>query len=284
MDSGMVAVLAAFCTWGLLPIYWKLLAYLPPLAIIMHRMLWSFVLLALLLLARRRLKETLLLLKGRRIRLAVILCSALLGFNWLLFTVAVNNGMIVQISLAYFMVPLLNMLSGILLFRERLLKLQWLAVGLMLCGVGVQVGVFGEAPWLSLGLGLSWAAYGAMHKAVRYPAIPGFFLETAAILPLLIAASFWLYPESSRIAPLGLFEALLLVGAGVATILPQIWFVFGAQRLNQTTLGLAQFIAPILFLFVGVVIYGEALSLAQKSSFSFIVAAMLLYSCSSLRR
>lgn len=284
IEPGLLAVLAAFCTWGLLPVYWKLLAHLPPLVIILHRMLWSFVLMGLLLLFRGELKNTFRLLREKRIALAVAFCSALLGFNWFLFTVAINSGVIVQISLAYFMVPILNMLNGVLFFQERLKPLQWAAVALVVCGVGTQVAFFGEVPWLALGLSVSWAAYGAAHKAVRYPAIPGFFLETAAILPIIAAVVFWSRPEGGSALFVSLSQSLLLVGSGIATILPQVWFVFGAQRLRQTTLGLAQFLAPTLFLLVGVLLYGETVSLAQRLGFGFIWAAMLLYSAASLRR
>ena len=284
-DPGAASVLAAFFIWGLLPIYWKSLSHVSPLVVIMHRMLWSFVLLSVLLLVQGRLKGACMLLRDKRVCLAVVLCSLLLGVNWLLFTVAVNSNMIVQVSLAYFMVPMLNMLNGILLFKERLSGMQWLAVALVVCGIGVQVVVFGEIPWLALGMSLSWAAYGGVHKAVRYPAMPGFFLETAALLPVLFAALMWLQPGSIGSSFTGgLPQGLLLAGGGLVTLVPQILFVFGAQRLRQTTLGLFQFLAPTLFLLVGVVLYGEHLSSAQQLSFAFIWGAMLLYSVSSLRQ
>ncbi|MDL2306572.1 EamA family transporter RarD [Desulfovibrio sp. OttesenSCG-928-C06] len=282
--AGLWAALGAFAIWGVLPLFWRSLDFIQPLVITLNRVVWSFFLLLILIIKAGKLKETISLLRHRRTALLVTACSLFLTANWLTFIWAVNNGHVVETSLGYFLNPLLNMLTGVLFFRERPAFLQWLAIGLAFIGVGVQIVIFGSIPWIALALGCTFAIYGALRKIETIDSMPGLFLETAVIFPFVSAVLLWFIINGDTSLTTSVTQTVHVALAGVFTTVPLILFAYSAQRLTLTTVGLIQYISPSMTLFIGVVIFGESITDGQMASFVMIWVALAIYSLESLRQ
>lgn len=281
--SGLQAALAAYVAWGLLPVYWKLLGGVPALEILSHRILWSLVFVALILLFQGRIKEAAAVFSKPRTVSMLVLSSLLIGGNWLLYIWAVNSGKVLETSLGYYINPLVSVLFGFIFFRERMKPIQWAAIGVATVGVLFQVIRYGRWPWVALGLALSFALYGLIRKQVRVEAIPGLFAETAF---LVIPAIIFIIHEG--IVSQGAFLAgslsrdIFLLGTGVVTSMPLLWFAFGARRLRLSTIGFMQYIAPTLTFILGTAVFHEPLDFPKIVTFICIWIALVLYSLGSL--
>jgi chloramphenicol-sensitive protein RarD len=280
---GLMSAIGAFAMWGVLPIYWKQLSFIEPALILVHRFFWSFVVLLALMFKAKKLRSTLALLKNKRHALLILLRSLILSFNWGLFIWAVSNNHIIDTSLGYFLNPLLNTLFGIIFFRERPDFLQKFAIFLAFTGVSVQIVMFGSVPVIGLGLALAFAAYGALRKKDDMPAIQGLFLETTLILPLVAVALIWFVLRGSIGFDRSIAAGFLIILAGPFTSIPMILFAYSAQRLDLTTVGLAQYISPTFTLLIGTFVYHEQFAQGQMVSFIFIWAALIIYSFESIR-
>lgn len=275
---GLLTALLAFCSWGLVPIYWKLLHSVSSMEILAHRLLWSFVFSALLLAIFRRWSEVRRLLRSRRQIGMAILSGAFICLNWYIFIWAVNSGYIVQTSLGYFMTPLVNILLGWLLFGERLRPVQWAAIGLAALGVLNLTFGYGAFPWIALSLCGSFAVYGLLRKTSRADSLPGLFLESAAILPFAVGYLLFLANSGASAFEFTLTPVpLLLIGGGVITALPLLWFAHAARNLKFSTLGLLQYLGPSISFLVGVFIYREPFTLQHLVTFGCIWAALAIY-------
>ncbi|MBX8521530.1 EamA family transporter RarD [Pseudomonas cichorii] len=285
---GYLLGLSAYIIWGLFPMYFKLLATVPALEIIIHRAIWSALFGSLLLLFWkhpgwwRELREN-------PQRLAVLaLSGSLIAGNWMVYVWAVNNGRMVEASLGYYINPLVNVLLGMLLLGERLRRLQWLAVLLAAAGVAQQVWQVGNLPWVSLLLPLTFGFYGLIRKKAPVAALPGLVVETWMLVPLALA---WLLlnPIAQTAQPefWTTSQALWLAAAGPVTLVPLVCFNAAARHLPYTTLGFLQYIAPTLVLALAVLLYGEHLNTSTIVTFVFIWAGLAIYSVDawlSLRR
>ncbi|MBX8510692.1 EamA family transporter RarD [Pseudomonas cichorii] len=285
---GYLLGLSAYIIWGLFPMYFKLLATVPALEIIIHRAIWSALFGSLLLLFWkhpgwwRELREN-------PQRLAVLaLSGSLIACNWMVYVWAVNNGRMVEASLGYYINPLVNVLLGMLLLGERLRRLQWLAVLLAAAGVAQQVWQVGNLPWVSLLLPLTFGFYGLIRKKAPVAALPGLVVETWMLVPLAMA---WLLlnPMAQTAQPefWTTSQALWLAAAGPVTLVPLVCFNAAARHLPYTTLGFLQYIAPTLVLALAVLLYGEHLNTSTIVTFVFIWAGLAIYSVDawlSLRR
>ncbi|MBX8491892.1 EamA family transporter RarD [Pseudomonas cichorii] len=285
---GYLLGLSAYIIWGLFPMYFKLLATVPALEIIIHRAIWSALFGSLLLLFWkhpgwwRELREN-------PQRLAVLaLSGSLIACNWMVYVWAVNNGRMVEASLGYYINPLVNVLLGMLLLGERLRRLQWLAVLLAAAGVAQQVWQVGNLPWVSLLLPLTFGFYGLIRKKAPVAALPGLVVETWMLVPLALA---WLLlnPIAQTAQPefWTTSQALWLAAAGPVTLVPLVCFNAAARHLPYTTLGFLQYIAPTLVLALAVLLYGEHLNTSTIVTFVFIWAGLAIYSVDawlSLRR
>ncbi|HEY8495176.1 MAG TPA: EamA family transporter RarD [Myxococcota bacterium] len=285
--AGAVYALLAYTSWGLLPIYWKWLSAIPPLELLMHRIAGTALFAALLLTAARRWGEVGAIVRERR-RLLPLLGSALLiAANWLIFIWAVQHGQIVATSLGYYLNPLANVALGLLLLRERLTRLQLLAVGIAAAGVAYVTHAAGGLPWISLALALSFALYGLIRKTVAAGSLAGLAVETALLAPAALAGIVVLEARGAgalgAAARLGAPRIAGLLAAGVVTALPLLWFASAARRLRLATVGLFQYIAPTLALICAVTLYGEPFTRAHAVAFSCIWLALALYSFESLR-
>lgn len=276
--SGFAAALGAFILWGLLPIYWKALISVDPFEILCHRIIWSLLFIALILTIKRRWTETFAPLRSPKNLGILILSSLCIGANWLLYIWAVNTNHILETSLGYYINPLVNVFFGFLFFRERLSRMQCIAIGLAALGVLNSVVSYGELPWISLVLAVSFSFYGVLRKVASVESLPGLFLETMVLAP---AALYYLthlqMTVTSDFLAGDMKVNILLIGAGAVTALPLIGFAFGARRLQLTTLGILQYSAPSIAFLLGVFVYGEPFGPTHMLTFALIWAGLAVY-------
>lgn len=276
---GGIFAASAYTLWGIAPLYFKSIDFVPALEILLHRILWSFLLLALILTAMQQWPRVLAVLKQPKMVAAMLGTSLLLAGNWGLFIWAVNNEHMLEASLGYYINPLFNVLLGMVFLGERLRKLQWLAVALAFTGVLIQLVYFGSLPWVALVLASSFALYGLFRKKLAVDALSGLFVESLLLLPL--AIGYWAHFADSASA--NLFENTLslnlwLVAAGVVTTVPLLCFIAGARRLQLSTMGFFQYIGPSFMFMFGVILYHEPLDNSKLVTFAFIWTALLVYS------
>jgi chloramphenicol-sensitive protein RarD len=283
MKKGILYAFAAYAMWGFLPIYWKLLDDVPSIEILSHRMVWGFVFCLVLLLIKRNWAWLPGALRNRRTVVLMIAASILLSINWFTYIWGVNSGFIVETSLGYFINPLVNVVLGVVIFKERLRSGQWVAVGLALIGVVYLTVVYGRLPWIALTLAFSFAFYGVLKKLVRLPAIEGLSLETGMLF--IFALVFLVSREVSDVGAFGnmsLSTNLLLIGTGVVTAIPLLFFASAAQLIPLSMLGIMQYIAPTIQFMIGVFIFNEPFSQQQLVGFSIIWAALILYTTENI--
>lgn len=269
-----------------MPVYWKGLAAIAPLEILLHRIAGTALFAALLLTLARRWGEVRAILRHRRRLLALLGSALLIAANWGIFIWAVQRGQIVATSLGYYLNPLANVALGLLLLRERLTRLQLAAVGIAAAGVAYFTAAAGGLPWISLALATSFALYGLIRKTVAAGSLAGLAVETALLAPAALAGIALLEARGSGAlgsGALGALETTGLLAAGIVTALPLLWFASAARRLRLATLGLFQYIAPSLSLACAVGLYGEPFTRAHAVAFGCIWLALALYSFESLR-
>lgn len=283
--SGVFFALAAFASWGLLPVYWKFLAGVPSHEILMHRILWTSVFALALVAIAGRSAEVRAILRTPRQLLALTASSLLLAGNWLVFIWAVHRGEIVATSLGYYLNPMISVALGVFVLGETLRPLQLVAVVIAAIGVVAFSVLSGELPWISLVLAASFALYGLIRKQVPVASIAGIAVETGILAPIAAAGIAWREWHGagafSQPAHHGGHERALLIAAGVVTALPLIWFASAARRLRLSTIGLLQYLAPSLALVIAVLAYDEPFTRAHAVSFLFIWTALALYSFAS---
>jgi chloramphenicol-sensitive protein RarD len=282
-QQGLLFGIAAYGLWGVLPVYFKALAAVSPIDIVAHRILWSVPFLALLLwVATGRGEFRDVLRNWRTTRL--LACTALLiATNWLLYVYAVTAGHILAASLGYYLNPLANVLLGRVVLKEKLSGLQWAAVALAAAGISaLAVGALGQL-WISLTLCITFAVYGLLRKIAPVDAVAGLSIETTLLFP--VAAAWLAWAAASGGASFGTSprESILLVLAGVVSTTPLLLFTAAARRLQYSTLGMLQFIAPTLQLLIAVVMYGEPFTRTHAVAFGAIWAALALYLAALVR-
>jgi chloramphenicol-sensitive protein RarD len=275
--GGIWLGVGAYGVWGILPIYFKAIADVGAIDIVAHRVLWSVPFLATLLLLFGGFEEIRSALANRRVIALLCATAVLIGINWLLYVYAVTTGRILAGSLGYYLNPLVNVLLGRIVLKERLVPLQWIAVAIAAAGIGaLAIQALGQL-WISLALAASFATYGLLRKIAPVEPVAGLAIETTLLLP---AALLWLGFAIAAGQPFfgpGPSDMVLLILAGVATTVPLILFTAAARRLRYSTLGMLQFIAPTLQFGCAVVLYGERLTLAHAIAFGAIWVALALY-------
>lgn len=280
---GISSAICAYLMWGFLPIYWKLLRQAGAVEILAHRVLWSlFFLILLLLITHRRssfLAEVRGIIKDPRRVSGVILATVLISLNWLVYIWAVNDNRIIETSLGYYINPLVNVLFGVALLKERLTTRQYLAVTLASLGVLNLVIHFGAVPWVALSLAASFSLYGLCKKLLGIAAISGITLETLLISPLALTYLWFLHSQGT-----GAFGTAntsltpLFIGSGILTALPMVLFANAANRLPLSLLGFIQYLSPTIALLTGVFLFQEAFTQAHGITFSLIWLALALFS------
>jgi len=276
---GYLLGVAAFGIWGFFPLYFKAIEHIPALEIALHRLIWS-ALLGLLVLAWWKHPGWLRQFREHPKRLLILAVSgALLTSNWLIYVWAVNHGRMLETSLGYYINPLMNVLLGMVFLRERLRRLQWLAVFFAALGVVQQVWQVGYLPWVSLVLPITFAFYGLIRKQAPIAALPGLVVETWMLMPI---ALIWLVLHPSMASRQLEFwsssDMLWLVAAGPITLLPMICFNTATRHLPYATMGFLQYLAPTLVMLLAVFMFDEPLSGSKLLAFICIWIGLAIYS------
>ncbi|MFW2829381.1 EamA family transporter RarD [Sphingomonas sp. ID0503] len=280
--TGLLLGVGAYTLWGLLPLYLKLLHGVPALQVLSHRVLWSVLLLVGLVLLLRRGRAVMAAARGRTL---LLLCAsaALIAVNWLVYIWAVLNGHVLEASLGYFLNPIVNVVLGMTVLRERIGRGQLAAIGLAVAGVAVMSLARGGSLWIPLALALSFGTYGLIRKMVAIDALGGLTVETLLLAPLCLALV--LHTDASGQGAFGHDRTLdlLLIAAGAITAVPLLMFASAARRLRYTTMGLLQYIAPTLQFLEAVLLFGEPLRTVELIAFGLIWSGCALYAWHALR-
>jgi chloramphenicol-sensitive protein RarD len=279
---GILYTLGAFLLWGLVPPYWRLLSGVPAFQIPAHRILWTCVLLALFITARRGWAPVRAALADRRTALTLALTAVLVSTNWTLFIVGVLSDRLVEVSMGYFINPLISVVLGVAILRERLTPVQWASVGLALAGVLFQAVAYRVVPWMPLGLAFTFGLYGLLRKTVAVDSVTGTFLETLYLIPLTLAFLAWeALRGASAFGTAGVPTHVFLILAGVVTSVPLVWFAKGARLIPLSLVGFLQYLTPTLHLLIGVVLYREAFTRINLIGFGLIWAGILVFMVSA---
>jgi chloramphenicol-sensitive protein RarD len=283
--SGLPLAVAAYTIWGFLPLYLALLRHVPPFELVAWRVIFTLPLCVAIILVRRQIPDLKNALSIRRVPVLLLLSSLLIGGNWLIYVAAVNGRHIFAASLGYYINPLVNVLLGTAFLGERLSRLQWVAVAV--AGVGVALLLVGatETLGISLALAFSFGLYGLVRKLAPIGSVPGLTVESALLLLPAIGIAMW-YADQPGGSSFGAdaSTSVLLAGAGAVTAVPLLLFAVAARRMDYSTLGFVQFLAPTIVFILGVTVYHEPLRTVQLACFVLIWTAIALFSLDLLRR
>lgn len=279
--AGIGFGLIAYGIWGFFPLFFRQLSHVPALDILTHRAVWACVFVSLLLLGLRRWRQLPALLRNRRQFALLALASLLVGSNWLVFLWAVESRQVVASSLGYFLTPLVNVLLGLAVLKEKLNRLEWLAIAVAALGLGNEILTLGQLPWISLFLALTFGTYGLVRKQVPVDALSGLWLETLCMLPLCLFYAVWQAQHGHAVfAGHDASTAALLAGAGLLTALPLMAFAAATRRLDLVTVGMLMYINPSLQFLTAILLFGEAMNPARYLSFGLIWAGLFIFSLS----
>jgi chloramphenicol-sensitive protein RarD len=286
--TGIIYTAGSYLLWGILPIYWKFINEVPALEILAHRVIWSFifVLIIVVLLKRKLLKNFFQVqMSQKKTWLGLFLASLFISINWFTYIYAVNTNHIVEASLGYYVNPLVTVLLGVLVLREKMNV--WQLVSFVLAGIGVIYMTLsvGKLPWISLVLALSFGFYGLSKKLIKVDSILGLLLETLFVLPFALLFLAYLGVTDQHSFSTGSLKSdLFLLGSGIATALPLLWFGIGAQKIPLYIVGFLQYIAPSISLIIGVLMYGETFTKDHVVTFACIWTAIALFTISNIRQ
>ena len=282
-NLGLFYAIAAYSCWGILPVFWKQLEHIDSVEIVMHRMLWSCVLVTLLIVICRQWRDFVVLFSKPALLLRLFLASVLISINWAVFIWAVNSGHLVETSLGYFMNPLINVGLGVVLFGEVLRRNQLIALLIAAMGVLYLVVSYGSLPWISLILAVSFSLYSAAKKTISLPATHGMAIETMFFLVPASAYLFYLESQASGHFFEGSYNSWLLIFGGLFTLIPLLFFAAAAKRISMTALGMTQYIGPTLQLLIAVLIYNEPFGSQKMIAFGFIWLALVVYTLDQIK-
>ena len=276
---GVVYGVSSYIWWGLCPVYFKIVADVPPLQVLCHRVVWSLAFLVILLVCRKHWGDVRKNFRDRRTLVRLVITSALIANNWGIFIWTVSNDRLLEASFGYFIGPLVSVMLGCVFLKERLRRMQVLCVLLAVVGVGYLIFVYGSVPWVALVLAFSFGFYGLLRKTMRAEALTGLTIETALLAPLALA--FLIFEDYRGV---GAFARIswqmdgLLASAGVVTAVPLLWFAAAARRMRLSTLGFLQYLAPTGQFLLAVLAFHEPFTREHLISFTCIWIALLLYS------
>lgn len=282
---GLAAAASAFFIWGLLPLYLKALEQVPILQVAAQRMVWGCLFAFGWLALRGGLAEVRAALSNTGVRWRLLASAALISANWMTYIYGIVTERVVETSLGYFINPLLNVVLGVVVLRERLNPVQWTAVAIAAAGVSYLTWSAGQPPWIALTLAFTFGLYGLVRKVVRVDALAGFASETLLLLPIGLAYLVWC--EIAGVGAMGhegLALDLLFVLGGPLTAVPLVLFAFGARRIPYSTVGLLQYAAPTLQLLTAVFLFGEPFAGPRVIGFTVIWTALAIYALDGLWR
>ncbi|MFZ6690338.1 EamA family transporter RarD [Undibacterium sp. SXout20W] len=283
MRKGIFLAASAYTIWGLFPLYFKALHTVPSLEILLNRMLWSLLFLVIVLSWRKQWGWLASVRRQPKLIASFTISALLLSANWFIYIWAVNDGKVIDASLGYFMTPLVNILIGAVLLKERLRNGQWAAIACAAFGVAWMTFQTGHLPWIGLALASTFGTYGLLRKTAALGALEGLSLETAIFFPFAFGYLSWLtYHGQNALITTGVDVKILLALSGPITAIPLLMFAAGARRIPMTTLGLLQYIAPLVQLLLGVWMFNETLDAHRLIGFVAIWVALIIYSGESL--
>lgn len=278
---GVLAVLSAYLIWGVLPLYWKLVAHVPSAEVLAHRFIWSFVFMVVMLFLIRRFRAVAVdiwqAFSNFRSAAGILLAAVLICSNWYVFIVIVNSDRVVEASLGYYINPLVNVVLATIFLKERLSRWELVSFCLATAGVLTLTLHYGRVPWAAIFLALTFGFYGLIKKTVSVGAWAGLTIETLLITPL---ALLFLLIEGGAFTTEGTSTALLLMGAGAATAVPLLLFAAGTKRISFALVGFLQYIAPTIMLVLGVFLFHEPFSYVQLLSFVLIWIGLIIFTVS----
>ncbi|HZJ30661.1 MAG TPA: EamA family transporter RarD [Vicinamibacterales bacterium] len=281
MSRGFWYGLGAYAIWGLFPIYWTLIEFVPADQIIAHRIVWSFLLLVLvrrLPIARRERMEL-----TRGVVGLYAAAAVLIAVNWFVYVWAVTHHFIVETSLGYFITPLVNVLLGVVFLRERLRTVQWVAIALAAAGVGYLAIAYGDVPWIAMGLAVSFGTYGLVKKKAPLGSVAGLTLETGLLfVPALVFLSVVEMRGTGAFLRLDPATMALVAAAGPITTLPLVLFAAAVQRIPLSAIGILQFIAPTIQFLLGTLVYHEPFNHQQLVGFAFVWSAVIVFAAEGI--
>ncbi|MBP7688168.1 MAG: EamA family transporter RarD [Thermoflexales bacterium] len=278
MNKGLWYGIAAYGCWGLFPIYWKWLHHVPAIEVIAHRIIWSFVALTIVLLVMRQWRAFQAEALKPRLIARYALAAVFVSINWFVYVWAVNQGFVVETSLGYFINPLLSVLMGVIILREKLRPAQWIPIGLAAAGVIYLTILYGSLPWIALTLAFSFGMYGLLKKLAPLNSLNGLTLETGLLfVPMAVYLIFIEINGQAVFLHTDLGSNLLMLGAGPVTVIPLLLFASAVRRIPLSTVGILQYITPTMQFLLGVLVYGEAFSSAQFIGFGLVWLALIVF-------
>lgn len=281
--SGLLLGLAAYTLWGFFPIFFYYLSAVSPTEILSQRIIWSFVFVLSVVLITGKQARIRQALKLPTVRRAMLFSSVLIAINWLTFIWAVANERVLESSFGYFLTPLVSVMLASVFLKEKLDRYRQIACLFAVLGVGVQIAIMGQLPWVSLIVSISFGLYGLVRKQADVDSLSGLTIETAVLLPLAIAYWTWLsFNGASDFARHGINITLLLVASGLVTALPLLMFAAAAKKLSLTAVGFMMYINPIMQMLSGIYFFHEPFNSTQLISFGLIWVALLVFSVGAI--
>ncbi|MEK4130110.1 EamA family transporter RarD [Solibacillus sp. FSL W8-0474] len=286
--KGILFAMGAYFMWGIVPLFWKQIDHVGSMEILVGRVIWSFVFTALFILIIRQYKETIadikILWKNKKNFILLFIAAVVVSINWGIFIWAVNNEHLLQASLGYYINPLISVLFGLIFFKEKISKATTVAVLIAAFGVGYQAFLGGTIPWVSLALALSFASYGVIKKKIPLDATRGLAIETLFILPIAIISYIYLM-QTTEIAFMHVDwkTNLFLIGSGIVTAIPLIFFAKGAQKIPLYLMGFIQFLSPTISLLLGIFLYKEPFTTTEFVTFLCIWLAVFIFSAAKVQ-
>ncbi|WP_340616064.1 EamA family transporter RarD [Xenorhabdus entomophaga] len=281
--KGILYALGAYFIWGLAPIYFKSIQYVPPDEIVSHRVIWSVFFMVLMLTVTRHWRHVWAIVRKPKTLLLLGFTAFTITSNWLTYIWAVNNNHLLEASLGYFISPLVSVLFGMLFLGERFRRMQWIAVALAFTGVFIQIVQFGSVPVIGLYLATTFAVYGLIRKKLGVDAQTGMLVETVWVFP--VALSYLLFftnsPTSNMLENTYSLN-LMLIAAGIITTVPLLFFTAAAAHLRLSTLGFFQYLGPTMMFLLATLVYGEEIGPDRLITFGFIWAALILFTLDAL--
>ncbi len=283
VKAGVLFAIAAYGMWGFAPIYFKLLVDVPALEILVHRIVWSVLVLVVLVLVAGHSRKVITAFKTPAVLKILCLSGILLAINWLIFIWAVNSDRLLDASLGYYINPLLNVFLGRVFLAERLRGLQKVAVGLAIFGVSIMLISHGQLPWVALALAASFGVYGLLRKQVAVDSLPGLLVESILMMPFALIYWVWFSSDYSNMFTNQIDLNITLICAGVMTTAPLLCFTAAARRIMYSTLGFFQYIGPSIMFLLAVFFYSEPLDETRLVMFGFVWSALILFSYDAFR-
>ncbi len=283
--TGLACSLGAYLFWGVIPLYFRAVKHIGPVELVVHRVIWSCLLLLLMIVVMGKGRDLVAALSDRKALATLALSASLISINWMIYIYSVISHQVLQSSLGYFICPLMNIVLGVVVLRESLGRRRWIAVGLAGAGVLNMALVGGQFPWIAVSLALTFSLYTLVRKQVAVDAVIGLSTETLILLvPSSLAFALWTAQGTSSLGSVGFGTDALLIGSSLVTVVPLVLCIAGARRLPLSTIGFLQYLAPSMQFVLAITVFEEFVDAAKLSTFALIWVAVALYSFETARK